>query len=52
MANVPVDDVELINHLHQRLLTFKAWFETHYDYAKFPDEWNDIADIKFGPINI
>lgn len=52
MADTSVDDLKLINLLHDRLLTFGEWFETYYDYAKFPSEWGDIAYMKFGPINI
>jgi len=52
MANTTVDDIKLVVHLHTHLLTFKEWFESNYDYAKFPKEWDDIAYMKFGPINI
>ena len=52
MAMTSSDNLQLVNLLYDRLLTFKQWFETYYNYSKFPSEWNDIADIKFGPINI
>ena len=52
MAEINPDDLRFIKSLHDRLLTFREWFESYYNYESYPKEWDDIAYMKFGPINI
>lgn len=52
MGDVLQDDDELIRHLHERLYCFKEWFNSFYPFEEYQKDWDDIAHIKFGPINI
>lgn len=52
MADVGMDNIELITKLNDRLFNFKKWFEHYYSSYTYPETWDDISDIKFGPINI